>query len=77
MGEVILFPVKNNADVTIKHPYLVFGGNYTEGYRKNNVLGGWDDFKGRFTTLKNAIEFAKTHYNWYHVVDIRSLLIVG
>lgn len=31
--------------------------------------GGWDDFKGSFDTVLDALEAVKSHTDWHHVVD--------
>lgn len=62
---------------TLAHPYLLFGCKFTNGYKANNILGGWDDFKGRFKSVEKAIVTAdKLGYDWYHVVDSRIMLVI-
>lgn len=79
---VIQFPKHHNVTLSktdkalVEHPYFIFGGNYIEGYRKSNYYGGWNDFKGRFSTLEKAIAFGMKALDWYHIVDTRTMLIV-
>jgi len=51
--------------------FLVFcGDNYYPS-------GGWEEFKGSFGTLEDAINFLlDLNYNWYHIVNLESESIV-
>ena len=62
----------------LTYPYMLFGGRYTHGYRINNVLGGWDDFRGRFKTYQEAIQNAEaTKLDWWHLVDGVTMLVIA
>ena len=51
--------------------YLLFSGdNYYPG-------GGWNDFKGAFNTVEEAVQHGdKLGYDWYQVVHLTTLEIV-
>lgn len=51
--------------------YLLFGGDkYYPG-------GGWQDFKGSFTTKSAALrEAANWGWEWWHIVDLDSGTVV-
>lgn len=45
--------------------YALFSGDY---YYPN---GGWDDFKGTFDTINEALAaHTVEEYSWFHVVDL-------
>lgn len=54
--------------------FLLFSGAEYEGY-------GWCDFKGKFTTLADAVNYVESpnfdsYREWWHVVDMDTLEIV-
>lgn len=46
--------------------YLVFAG---ETYYP---LGGWDDLRGRFDTVEDAVVAVTGKFDWWQVVDIET-----
>lgn len=54
--------------------FLLFTGAEYEG-------GGWDDFKGEFATLVDAVSHVESSdfkgcREWWHIVDMETLRIV-
>lgn len=48
-------------------PFLAFGGHH---YYPS---GGWDDFKGAFSSEEEAYDRVSP-YEWFHVVDVRPVV---
>lgn len=54
--------------------FLLFSGAEYEG-------SGWDDLKGKFTTLEDAVSYVESpefdyYREWWHVVDMDTMEIV-
>jgi hypothetical protein len=47
--------------------YLLFAGDtWYPG-------GGWDDFRGAFATIDEAKAADLSHYDWAHIIDLRTM----
>jgi hypothetical protein len=57
--------------MTTEKPFLVFAGN------TYYPSGGWSDLRDSFETLDDAKDFLiKTHFDWSHIIDIRTQKLV-
>lgn len=62
------------ANEDIRNKYYLFCGTH-------KPYGGWEDFKGNFSTLDDALIYLRKNIepderNWYHVVNIETQNII-
>lgn len=50
--------------------YLLFAGEY---YYPS---GGFNDYKGSFDSIEEAISNVMSYHDWYHIVDLDTLKII-
>ena len=80
-GKIVPFPIQSKYLDEIEDPddytkiYLLFSGS------KHYPLGGWNDFKGHFSTIEQAVNFLNKEVDiyereWFQIVNIETRKVV-